>query len=75
MSEKPLIVMIVDDDASFRAFLERLVGTVGPSPRPRSFSAPQPGHAEDMCRVGGRPGADGRQIRRRAAGAPGCIVL
>jgi FixJ family two-component response regulator len=29
MTEKPPIVIIVDDDQSFRTFLERLVGTVG----------------------------------------------
>jgi FixJ family two-component response regulator len=29
MTEKPPVVIIVDDDASFRAFLSRLVGTVG----------------------------------------------
>jgi len=29
MSEKPPVVIIVDDDASFRGFLVRLIGTVG----------------------------------------------
>ena len=29
MTEKPPVVIIVDDDASFRTFLARLVGTVG----------------------------------------------
>lgn len=29
MTEKPSVVIIVDDDASFRTFLARLVGTVG----------------------------------------------
>ncbi len=29
MTEKPPVVIIVDDDQSFRTFLERLVGTVG----------------------------------------------
>jgi FixJ family two-component response regulator len=29
MTEKPPVVIIVDDDASFRTFLSRLVGTVG----------------------------------------------
>jgi FixJ family two-component response regulator len=29
MTEKPPVVIIVDDDASFRSFLVRLIGTVG----------------------------------------------
>ena len=29
MTEKPPVIIIVDDDASFRTFLVRLVGTVG----------------------------------------------
>jgi FixJ family two-component response regulator len=29
MTEKPSVVIIVDDDASFRSFLVRLIGTVG----------------------------------------------
>ncbi len=74
MTEKPPVVIIVDDDQSFRTFLERLVGTVGLKVQPFASAeeflrtSPPDGPACLVLDVN-MPGLSGLDLQRELAQA------
>lgn len=70
MTEKPPVVIVVDDDASFRTFLTRLVGTIGlkvvPFASAEEFlAAPQPDGPACLVLDVQMPGLSGLDLQRQ----------
>ena len=73
-TEKPPVVIIIDDDASFRAMLSRLVGTVGLksiafTSAEEFLAAPQPDCPACLVLDVQMPGLSGLDLQRRLAQA------
>jgi FixJ family two-component response regulator len=72
MTEKPPVVIVVDDDVSFRNFLSRLVSTIGlktvPFESAEAFlAAPPPDSAACLVLDVQMPGLSGLDLQRRVA--------